>query len=43
MISGATDGAIFGMRWAERATADLATNASRDFPSLLISGNRVNP
>ncbi len=43
MISGATNGAIVGMRWAERATGDLATTPRRDFPSLLISGNRVNP
>ncbi len=43
MISGSTEGAIFGMRWAERATGDLARTGSRDFPSLLINGNQTNP
>jgi len=41
LISGALDGAIFGMRWEEVATADLVMAGAEEFPHLTISGNRA--
>ncbi|MCC6982743.1 MAG: TIGR03808 family TAT-translocated repetitive protein [Bauldia sp.] len=40
VISGATDGAVVGYRWAERTTGDLARDATA-FPQLTIAGNRI--
>ncbi len=39
LISGASDGAVVGFRWAERTTRDLAVD--NPFVQLTISGNRV--
>jgi uncharacterized secreted repeat protein (TIGR03808 family) len=39
LVSGATNGAIVGFRWTERASADLATD--NPFRQLTISGNRI--
>jgi uncharacterized secreted repeat protein (TIGR03808 family) len=40
VISGATEGAVVGYRWAERTTGDLSVDA-RDFPQITIAGNRI--
>lgn len=42
LISGAADGAIVGMRWAEPATTDLAVSGASDYPHLLIERNRIS-
>ena len=42
VISGADQGAIVGMRWAERATDDLALNGARGYPHLIVERNRVS-
>jgi uncharacterized secreted repeat protein (TIGR03808 family) len=42
LISGATDGAIVGMRWAETVTGDLAQSGADRFPHLLVERNRVS-
>lgn len=42
VISGAKDGAVVGMRWAERASGDLAAIGTREFPHLLVERNRVS-
>jgi uncharacterized secreted repeat protein (TIGR03808 family) len=42
VISGAHEGAVVGMRWAERATDDLALNGARGYPHLLVERNRVS-
>jgi uncharacterized secreted repeat protein (TIGR03808 family) len=41
LISGATRGAILGMRWSEKATGDLAQSGADEFPNLMIARNRV--
>lgn len=41
LISGATRGAILGMRWEEVVTGDLATDGAGAYPELTIEGNRV--
>ncbi len=40
VIAGAKDGAVIGMRWAERVTDDLRAGATA-FPALLVDRNRV--
>lgn len=42
VISGASDGAIVGMRWADKATGDLALTGARGYPHLLVERNRVS-
>ena len=42
MISGATKGAVVGMRWTETVTGDLALSGADKFPQLLIERNRVS-
>ena len=42
LISGATDGAIRGMRWAEPASGDLALGGADAFPHLTIERNRIS-
>jgi len=43
VIQGAYDGAVIGMRWAERATADLTFANASTFDGLTVDGNRVAP
>ena len=40
LIAGASDGAVIGMRWAERASGDLTRDAG-GFPQLTVAGNRI--
>jgi hypothetical protein len=40
LISGAGQGAILGMRWAEPATGDLAHDGADAFAHLTIRNNR---
>ena len=42
LISGASRGAILGMRWGEPASGDLAEGGAEEFPHLLIERNRVS-
>ena len=42
LISGAGDGAVVGMRWAETATGDLALTGARGYPHLQVERNRVS-
>src|SRR6185436_12885977 len=42
LISGATRGAVVGMRWAETASGDLAKTGAAKFPHLLVERNRVS-
>jgi hypothetical protein len=42
LISGASKGAIVGMRWAEAASGDLAKTGAGKFPNLLVERNRVS-
>ena len=42
LISGATEGAVVGMRWAEAATGDLALTGARGYPHLLVERNRIS-
>jgi len=42
MISGATKGAVVGMRWSEPATGDLALSGADRYPRLLVERNRVS-
>jgi uncharacterized secreted repeat protein (TIGR03808 family) len=42
LISGATEGAVVGMRWAEPATGDLALTGARGYPHLLVERNRIS-
>jgi uncharacterized secreted repeat protein (TIGR03808 family) len=42
LISGADQGAIVGMRWAEPATGDLALSGADRYPQLLVERNRVS-
>ena len=42
LISGTTDGAIVGMRWAEAVTGDLALTGAKQFPNLMVERNRVS-
>ncbi|MCB1497922.1 MAG: TIGR03808 family TAT-translocated repetitive protein [Bauldia sp.] len=41
LISGAGQGAIVGMRWAERASGDLALSGAEEFPHVTIARNRA--
>jgi uncharacterized secreted repeat protein (TIGR03808 family) len=43
LIQGAHDGAVVGMRWAERATADLTLTGASTFDGLTVDGNHVAP
>ncbi len=43
LISGASEAAIAGMRWAERTTGDLARGGAAAYPHLRIEGNRTGP
>jgi len=40
-IAGARRGAIFGMRWTERATGDLAVTGAKDWPTIRLAENAV--
>lgn len=42
LISGATEGAIVGMRWGETVTGDLALTGAEQFPNLMVERNRVS-
>ncbi|WP_161140271.1 TIGR03808 family TAT-translocated repetitive protein [Propylenella binzhouense] len=42
LVSGATQGGILGMRWADAVTPDLAAAAAGAFPHLTIAANRVS-
>lgn len=42
LISGATQGAILGMRWAETVTGDLALSGADQYPQLMVERNRVS-
>jgi uncharacterized secreted repeat protein (TIGR03808 family) len=42
LISGATQGAVVGMRWAETVTGDLAQSGADRYPHLLVERNRVS-
>jgi uncharacterized secreted repeat protein (TIGR03808 family) len=42
LISGASSGAVVGMRWAQTATGDLAQSGADRFPHLLVERNRVS-
>lgn len=42
LISGATGGAIVGMRWSETVTGDLALSGADRYPHLLVERNRVS-
>ena len=42
LISGASQGAIVGMRWAEPVTGDLALSGADRYPQLLVERNRVS-
>jgi uncharacterized secreted repeat protein (TIGR03808 family) len=42
LIAGAGHGAIVGMRWADRASGDLARSGADAFPHLLVERNRVS-
>lgn len=42
VISGATDGAIVGYRWAEAATGDLAPGGSTGYDHLTVERNHVS-
>lgn len=42
LISGATSGAIRGMRWAEPASDDLALSGAAAFPHLMVERNRIS-
>ena len=39
LISGATSGAIVGMRWADEVSGDLARSGAEAFPQLMIERN----
>jgi uncharacterized secreted repeat protein (TIGR03808 family) len=41
VIDGASDGAVVGMRWADRATDDLTLSGASAFPWLTINANHV--
>lgn len=41
IISGARDGAVIGMRWADRVTADLTLAGTAEFPHLTVERNRT--
>ncbi|MCB1489799.1 MAG: TIGR03808 family TAT-translocated repetitive protein [Bauldia sp.] len=41
LISGASEGAIVGMRWSERASGDLALSGAEEFPHVTIARNRA--
>jgi uncharacterized secreted repeat protein (TIGR03808 family) len=41
LITGATKGAILGMRWAEVATGDLAVSGAEAYPHLTLAANRA--
>jgi uncharacterized secreted repeat protein (TIGR03808 family) len=42
LISGAANGAVVGMRWADRASGDLARSGADEFPHLTVERNRVS-
>jgi uncharacterized secreted repeat protein (TIGR03808 family) len=42
LISGASSGAVVGMRWAQTATGDLAQSGADRYPHLLVERNRVS-
>jgi uncharacterized secreted repeat protein (TIGR03808 family) len=42
LIAGAERGAVVGMRWADRASGDLARSGAEAFPHLLVERNRVS-
>lgn len=43
LIQGARDGAVVGMRWAERASDDLTLAGASTFDGLTVDGNHVSP
>jgi len=43
LIQGARDGAVVGMRWSDRVTADLTQDDASTFDWLTIGGNHVAP
>jgi hypothetical protein len=42
LISGAGQGAVLGMKWAEVASGDLSKGGAARFPHLLVERNRVS-
>ena len=42
LISGSTNGAVVGMRWADPATGDLALSGADRYPHLTVERNRVS-
>ncbi len=42
LISGASQGAVVGMRWAQTVTGDLAQSGADRYPHLLVERNRVS-
>ena len=42
LISGASNGAVVGMRWDQTATGDLALSGADRFPHLLVERNRIS-